>query len=148
MIEFSRCPFQIVEDNFHLIEQHWQEVVSDKRDLAPHWEFFREAEKGKHLICFSAKNGDELAGYAVFLIQPDLHSRHTLLAYNDAVFMRRDCRKNGTGKAFLEYCDQELAKSGINLILWHVKPKRDFSGVLKTMGYQEFSTIYGRNVSV
>ncbi len=148
MIEFSRCPFQVVEDNFDLVRQHWQEVVTDERDLAPHWEFFREAEKKQHLVCFCAKKNEEIQGYAVFVLQPDLHSRHTLSAFNDAVFLRRECRKNGMGAAFLKYCDEELSRLGINLILWHVKPARDFSGVLKTMGYKQFSTIYGRNVSV
>ena len=148
MLEFSNCPFQVVEDNFQLVEQHWNEVVTDRRELAPHWEFFHEAERTGHLICFCASEGAQIKGYAVFVIQPDLHSRNILSAHNNAIFLHPDYRKTGTGAKFIKYCDEQLAKRGIDFVAWQVTPAVDFSRTLKAIGYFEFSTIYGRNVKV
>lgn len=146
MIAFSKEPFQVVEDNFHLIKEHWDEVVTDSRELAPHWDYFRMMEELGDLACFVVRKDDEVVGYTVWLIQPNLHSRNTKLAFNDAVFLRKDCRKGGLGKAFIEYCDDELEKLGAQMIVWHVKPAVDFSGVLKSIGYNHHATVYARNV--
>ena len=146
MIAFSKEPFQIVEDNFHLIKEHWDEVVTDSRPLSPHWEYFRTVEKLGELVCFVVRKDGEVVGYTVWLFQPNLHSKDVILAFNDAVFLRKDCRTNGLGKAFLEYCDEELEKLGAQMIVWHVKPKVDFSGALKALGYSHHSTVYARNV--
>jgi len=146
MIEFSKEPFQIVEKNFNLIKEHWDEVVSDSRQLDPIWEVFYEYEKNGNLICFTAKENENLIGYAVFLFVHDLHSRTSRTAYNDAIFLRKEYRKNGTGKMFIEYCDTELGNMNIQLILWHVKPTVDFSGLLKSIGYKHFNTLYAREV--
>jgi len=146
MITFAKEPFQVVEDNFHLIKEHWDEVVRDSRELAPHWEFFRMAEKAGELICFVVRKDNEVVGYTVWLLQPHLHSRDMKLAFNDAVFLRKDCRKGGVGKAFLEYCDEELEKFGAKMIMWHVKPHVDYSASLKAIGYKHFATVYARDI--
>ncbi len=146
MISFAKEPFQIVEDNFFLIKEHWDEVVTDARPLDPYWEVFREAEQKNNLVCFTARKDGNLIGYAVFLFVHDLHSRNTRTAYNDAVFLRKDHRKGGLGKSFIEYCDEELGKMSIQTILWHIKPAVDFSGLLKSIGYKHFNTLYAREV--
>ncbi len=146
MISFAKEPFQIVEDNFHLIKEHWDEVVTDKRPLEPFWEVFREFERKGDLVCFTARKDGDLIGYAVFIFVPDLHSKNTRTAYNDAVFLKKEHRKNGVGKSFIEYCDEEMGKMDIQIILWHVKPSVDFSGSLKAIGYKHFNTLYAREV--
>jgi GNAT superfamily N-acetyltransferase len=146
MIAFSKEPFKVVEDNFHLIRQHWDEVVRDSRPLDPHWEMFREMEKVGALVCFVVRKEGEVVGYTVFLLQPNTHSKNTKVAFCDAVFLRKDCRKGGIGKSFLEYCDEELEKIGANMILWHVKPHVDYSPSLKAMGYTHFATVYAREI--
>jgi GNAT superfamily N-acetyltransferase len=146
MISFSKEPFQIVEDNFHLIKEHWDEVVRDSRPLEPYWDFYRYAEDTGNLVCFLARDEGDVVGYTVFFLQPDLHSRNVKIASNNTVFLKKDCRKNGVGKAFLEYCDEELEKMGVQRIAWHMTPIVDFSGLLKTMGYRHFATIYTRDI--
>jgi GNAT superfamily N-acetyltransferase len=146
MISFSKESFRVVEDSFHLIKAHWDEVEQIARPLAPLWETYREAEKKDALVCFVARKNDDVVGYAVFFFVTDLHSRQTLVAFNDSVFLKKDCRKGGAGKAFLEYCDEELEKTGVQLILWQVKPVPDFSGTLKAIGYKHFNTTYAREV--
>jgi GNAT superfamily N-acetyltransferase len=146
MISFSKEPFQVVEDNFHLIKEHWDEVVTDNRPLEPFWEIFRDFEKKDKLVCFTARKDGDLVGYAVFIFVPDLHSRNTQTAYNDAVFLKKEFRKGGLGKTFIEYCDEQMDKMNIDLILWHVKPTVDFSGLLKSIGYKHFNTLYAREV--
>lgn len=146
MISFAKEPLQVVEDNFYLIKEHWDEVVRDSRPLDPWWELFRTQEKAGELICFVARKDETVIGYAVFQLQPHFHSRNCKTAFNDAIFLRKDFRKNSLGKFFLEYCDQQLEEMGVNMIIWHVKPAVDFSGTLKSIGYAHHATVYARNV--
>jgi GNAT superfamily N-acetyltransferase len=146
MITFSKQPFQVVEDNFHLIKEHWDEVVRDERPLEPFWDVYREIEKIGNLVCFCVYRNDEVIGYAVFVIQPDVHSRNVKIASNNTVFLKKEHRKNGVGRAFLEYCDEELEKIDVQRIAWHMTPVVDFSGALKSMNYRHFATIYVRDI--
>lgn len=146
MISFAKEPFQVVEDNFLLIKEHWDEVVEDSRTLDPWWELFRAQEKDNRLVCFVVRNEKQVIGYAVFQLQPNYHSRKVMAAYNDAIFLKKEFRKSGLGKSFLKYCDEELEKIGINMIIWHVKPAVDYSGTLKAIGYSHHATIYARNI--
>ena len=146
MIAFSKEPFQVVEDNFHLIQQHWDEVVKDSRPLEPDWEMFRSMEKIGALVSYVVRKENEVVGYTVFLLQPNTHSKSVKTAFCDAVFLRKDCRQNGLGQSFISYCDEELEKLGVQMILWHVKPHVDYSGALKSIGYKHFATVYVRDI--
>jgi hypothetical protein len=146
MIEFSRCAFQLVEENFHLIREHWEEVVRDERPLDPYWEIYRSTEQIGNLICYCAKKENEVVGYTVFFLQPDIHSRKIIIASNNTVFLKKECREGGGGLRFIKYCDTELEKLGVNRIAWHMTPYVDFSGALKHMGYRQFATIYIRDI--
>lgn len=146
MIAFTKIPFSVVEANFHLIEEHWNEVVKDERKLKPHWEAFHEMDRLNRLRCFAVMDEGDVIGYTVFLIQYDLHACDTLIAFNDAVFLKKECRKYNLGRKFLEFCEEELKKQGVNLVVWHVKPCVDYSGTLKRMGYKLFNTLYSKTV--
>jgi GNAT superfamily N-acetyltransferase len=148
MIAFSIEPFQVVEDNFHLIKEHWDEVMTygEFEPIEPLWEIYRMLEKAGNLISFVARKDGGVIGYAVFHLQPNMHSRNIKTASNDVVFLKKECRKGGVGKSFLEYCDEQLEKLGVNMIIWFVKPKPDFSGVLKAMGYHHQTSSYARYI--
>lgn len=145
MVEFSRESVIIVEQNPHLVLEHWNEVVIDKRrgdKPIPDWETFKALEKNNSLITFIAYQDGIVIGYAMFVLHRDLHQKENLVALNDAVFIQKDKRPTGAGGKFLKYCDAELKNFGVKIILWHIKPHVDFSGTLKKLGYVLNEMIY------
>ncbi len=145
-MEFLRIPVKTIENTPSLWEHHWQEVATDVRRLKPHWDFYDHAERMGGLACFGAFEKGQLIAYAMFLVHPDLHASDTIMAFNDAVFMEKEYRKNGSGRAFLEYCDTELKKFGVHRIAYHVKPHVDFSRSLTERGYVNFATLYTKDL--
>jgi len=138
MVDFSRETLKVIQENQHLVEQHWEEVVIDKsrgQRPAPDWEYFETLEKNNSLVTFIARENGIVIGYSLFILHKYLHNKEMVIASNDAVFLQKDKRPSGAGARFLRYCDDELAKLGIGIILWHVKPEVDFSGTLKRLGY-------------
>ena len=146
MIEFSREPLQVLEDNFHLAQEHWDEVMRTSHPLDMHWDLYRFIERAGNLVCFYAHEGQEVAGYALFMLQPQLHSKRVSSASNDAVFIRKISRKGWNGIKFIKYCDQQLRQIGIRQIVWQVTPQVDYSRVLQSLGYKKFSTLYTKDI--
>ena len=138
MVDFSRETLEVVKQNTRLIDQHWDEVVIDKRrgqKASPAWDYLADLEKKDSLVTFIARENGIVIGYSIFILHQYVHNKDLILASNDAVFLQKDKRPSGAGWRFLKYCDEELEKSGVGIILWHVKPEVDFSGTLKKLGY-------------
>ena len=147
MITFGEGNMQVVRDNFHLVEEHWEEIVNTlQRPLKVSWDTFFAAEKNGMLRVFVAHEDLEVLGYAIFFLHPHLHSCQLMVAQNDAVFLKKEKRVMSKGREFLKYCDEELAKSGVKIIFWHVKPIRDFGPALENIGYEMHEKIYMRFV--
>ncbi len=145
MITFSREKVQTVRENFHLVVQHWNEVLFDKRkgELPdPDWDYFEKLERDDALITFIAREDGTVIGYSLFILHPYLHNRTKRIAVNDAVFLRKDKRGTGAGARLLQFCDSELENLGIQIVMWHVKPEVDFSGTLTKLGYVLNELVY------
>jgi Acetyltransferase (GNAT) family len=145
MITIKEENFNVVEENKHLVQEHWDEIVKDKRDLDVNWEFFRNLENLKSLVTIVARENDEVIGYAVFVLQYHLHSRKVLTAHNDAVFVKKNKRFRA-GALILKMSEEILNKRGATMIFWHVKPSVDFGKTLIKLGYNLHETIYIKHV--
>ena len=150
MITVGVESFNVVEQNQHLIKDHWEEVAgSDNsgRELDVDWELFRTFEKHNRLVTIVARDNGEMAGYAVFIIQNHFHAKKTICAHNDAIFLRKESRKGRAGFLLIKESKNILEKLYPKvLILWHVKPHVDFGNFLLKIGYKKHETIYSLNV--
>ena len=129
-----------------LQQLHWDEVVRDDRELEVDWETFFKLESLGKLITLLALEHSDVVGYAVFIVVKHPHSMKTIIAQNDVVFIRKDKRNGGVGYRFLKFCDDELRRSGIDMVTWHIKPATDFSPVVLKLGYHLHETIYAKHL--
>ena len=143
-------PFEIVEQNQHLIKEHWNEVTENDhsgRELDVDWDLFKLYEKNNRLVTIVARDNGEIAGYAVFIIQNHFHAKKTICAHNDALFLRKESRKGRAGFLLIKESKNILEKLYPKiLIMWHVKPHVDFGKFLLKIGYKKHETIYALNV--
>lgn len=149
MITIRVEPFKIIQENQHLIEEHWEEVATKTsgRTLKVDWDSFFLFEKLNKLITIVAREDDEVIGYAVFIVMNQLHAVDSMAAHNDALFIKKSHRKGKAGFKLIQESEKILGTLFPNiLLLWHVKPALDFSPLLKRLGYSEIDVIYGKNV--
>ena len=129
-----------------LLAAHWQEVAHDKevRTLDVHWEAFDALEAAGQLFVMTVRSDGVLVGYLAAFLRPHLHSRSTISAYVDALFLSPSVRQGRAGARFLAYADAALAAQA-DFIYWHVKPEKDFGPILqRSLGYHYVEAIWGR----
>jgi hypothetical protein len=130
-----------------LLAAHWEEVAHDKdaRELDVHWEAFEALEAAGQLFLMTVRHSGALVGYVAAFLRPHLHSRKTMSAYVDALFLSPVARKGSkAGARLLKHTDTAL--SGLaDFIYWHVKPEKDFGPILqRSLGYHYVEAVWGR----
>lgn len=125
---------------------HWDEVAHDKdsRELGIHWEAFEALEAAGQLFLMTVRHDGLMVGYMFAFLRPHLHSRKTMTAYVDLLYLAPVARKGLAGARLLKYADAALAKQA-DFIYWHVKPEKDFAPILRrSFGYHFVESIWGR----
>jgi len=126
--------------------KHYAEIAPDKSfPLALQLDRYAILEKAGMLKIYSARLEDgKLAGYQSFLLSISMHYGY-FQAHQDTLYI--DPVYRGHGLSFLSYCDDELKKIGVQIVRQSVTPKRDFSPVLKRLGYTLEEVQYTRRLS-
>lgn len=143
---FTREKFaDILEEMKPLNLAHWDEVAMYKEvPLDPGYDAFLNLENSGHLQTFCARINGELVGYAVFVLNHHLHYRNTLMAVQDIVFIKKECR--GEGAKFINWCDGQLKENGVNVVTHHVKAKHNWGKMLERNGYELMDLIYSKRL--
>lgn len=136
---------QCCEDIQPLLAQHWNEVAlyRDEIPLAPDFDRYRAMEAAGGLVLLTARREGQLIGYSVFFVSQHPHYSTCRIASNDVLFLRADCR-GPLGIRLIRESERVLSDAGVQRIVWHVKPRNDWSSVLERMGYQHEEIIMGK----
>ena len=103
MLTIKQEPFSVVEQNQHLILEHWDEVaVHNYGTMDIDWDSFFLMESIGKLITIVIRHCDEVVGYAVFMVHHHFHAKGTIFADCDAVFVKKSYRKSAAGLELIE----------------------------------------------
>ena len=133
--------------NDELNRLHYLEVAKnrDKIALAPDDERYHSMEDVGQLVCFTARDGDKLVGYSIFIVNDHLHYKNNKFAFNDVIYVHPDYRKGTTiGKDLIEFAEKELVKFGVDKMTYHVKLDHDWSAMLVRKGYAREEVIVSK----
>lgn len=136
-----------LEESKPLLQKHWDEISHYKDiPLDPDYDQYLKLEELGITRMFSARTKEGmLVGYALFLIRPHIHYKTCIMAYQDIIFI--DPSRRGIGMFFIQFCDEELKKEGINVVSQHVKNKFNFGPMLEKIGYELMDLIYVRRLN-
>lgn len=133
-----------------LLELHYKEIAAFQDiPLKPDFEKYLTMEKTGSLRCFVARDEESemaIIGYAVFFVNQNLHYSTSKQAIQDVLYLEKSKRGIGVGKIFVDWCDGELRKEGVQAVYHHVKTKFNFGPMLESLGYQHLENIYGRRL--
>jgi len=133
-------------DAVFLAQEHYNEIGAMKSavPLNIFADAYFELEKVGALRVFTVRDNEELVGYALFLIQPQLHHMHTKLAHNLAVYLKPSHRGGTVGYRLLRDCTKLLEKEAPVQVVWGVTVLKDYSRALMKLGYIPLETMYGK----
>ena len=110
--------------------------------------YHRAAPDGAGDIADGTAEGPEfLVGYAVFWLNKMPQHVGQNGAWQDAVYLMPEVRRGSNGSRFLAYCERELVALGVQWIHHSVRPGRDFSPVLRRLGYRPVETLFAKRVA-
>lgn len=129
---------EFLPDAGPLLERHWQEVGTCPNSHAllinvPIYEAV-ESIGGLHIITARTLHGT-LIGYAIYFVQDYPHVQGLRMAQSDAVYLLPEWRKGFTGLRLLQEAEYALKSNGVGFINQVCTHKKDFSCILKRMGY-------------
>ena len=136
-----------------LLAKHWREVAlyQDDVPLDPDFDRYLRCDADGTMLTLTARDDGRLIGYSVFILFQHIHYRSCLVATNDVLFLDRDYRSGTTaGIRLLRESEAELSRErdrrGAEQIrvVWHVKPKNDWSPILARLGYMQEEIIMGK----
>lgn len=121
-----------------LLKLHHAEVgwKADKIPLKLDWGTYMRLDEEGTLLSFTAREGADLRGYAIFLTTPHLLHSLTRMAINHMIFVHPSNRGTA-GPRLIEYAERELKALGIEVVGYHVQKRLDWSPILARKGYEE-----------
>lgn len=98
------------------------------------------------LFVFTARTeSGELVGYNGLCLTTGFFNASSVQATQVALYMDPEYR-NGLGAKFIDWCDNELASAGVEIVHHNVPLKRYFGQTLERLGYECVDHLYARRL--
>lgn len=137
-ITFQREEFTTFRQETELFLQHWNETTSFREHLPLDidWEKYTSLNEHDLLHIITAKDGEKIVAYMVYVIGENFHYKGKLIANNDTLFVIPEYRKQGLAQKLIKYCEQYLYERGVDVVTMHAKTTNKLSELLQMMGYK------------
>ena len=130
-------PFSFLQALEVMFPAHYDELcVTKEFPLDPDYEAYKKIADAGNLVCIACMDGMEVVGYIVFIVQPHLHYKSCLTAFEDIYYIRPDYRKGRVGIRLFKYAEEVLKGIGVNRIIMHTKIHMDNSKLFEYLGYK------------
>ena len=131
-----------------LIEKHYEELehFSDKLELSVDWNKYFELERLGVLVLFTARDGEKLVGYLVYMIMPGMHCSNDDFAINHTIYLSPDYRGSGLGTQLILFAEKCLSELDVSVITLHVKPAFPFDPLCEKLGYVQTERVYSKYI--
>lgn len=140
----------VIGEILPLLEEHYL-AVAHYQDIEfnPDWQRYAQADEVGRLRIYTARCGrGHLIGYAIYLVQTNVHYMQSLQAHQDVLFLLPEWRGGGVGNSLLETSERDLMAMGVQVVYQHIKAKdsRLLGRFLRTRGYEHVDEIYGKRL--
>ena len=134
----------IVDDCIPLFQRHWEEIAlnKDKVKLAINFEAYQKLCDADILKAYTARDGEKIVGYHIFLVTPHLHYMNDLFAVADVLFVAPEYRGKMAGLKLIKFSEQQLKADGVAVIVQNTKLAHDFGPILERLGYSQSERIF------
>jgi GNAT superfamily N-acetyltransferase len=101
---------------------------------------------GTYLFCTARDESRALVGYLAFFVGRHNHCDQ-LTAMQDGFYLAPDQRGGWTASELLTFTDDTLHLRGVELVIHGVRTGRDWSSLLRRLGYHQAETLWERRLT-
>ena len=106
--------FDFLPEFEKLFPEHYDELCVTKDFPAnPNYDAYKQMAQAGLLRCITCRADGELIGYIIFYIQPHLHYKDCLTAFEDLYFVKKEFRKGRVGIRLFQYAEKVLKERGV-----------------------------------
>ena len=126
-----------------LLPVHYEELcVTKDYELEPDYSAYDNLHKAGCLRAVTCRSDGALVGYIIFIVQPHLHYRSCITAFEDLYYVKKEYRKGRTVIKLFQYAEQVLKAGGVNRIIMHTKIHQDHSRLFEYLGYKNTDKLF------
>jgi GNAT superfamily N-acetyltransferase len=131
-----------------LIEAHWEEIAihKDRIKLNPDFDKYLLLDSLGMLHILTARDDEELVGYFISFIQPNMHYKDEMFAINDILYIKPEHRKGTVGYRLFKKAEASLKEIGVSVIIIHAKVKNDFKPLMDKLDYERIEYTYSKYI--
>jgi GNAT superfamily N-acetyltransferase len=137
--------FENLSDLKEIIKYHYEELsVSKEFPLDPDWDVYKVLADGKKLKFITCKEDEKLIGYIIFFVNPHIHYKTCLTAYEDIYFLKKEYRKGRTGLKMFQFAEKLLKEQGVQRIIYNTKVHSDNSSLFEYLGFKFIDKVFSK----
>jgi GNAT superfamily N-acetyltransferase len=148
-VTFTEQPLtaELIDAALPLLEAHYREIAHypDIPLVIDRAMYLQAAAQGMVRV-FLFFDGPDLQGYAVFFVKTNMHYATSRQATQDILYLAPKYRGQLLGARFIDWCDAQLRKAGVQVVYQHVKTAHDFGPTLDRLGYERVEAIWARRL--
>ncbi len=136
---FQSEPWRQVESEIReLVDAHWKELAmfKDRIPLDIDWDHYRACEDRGILQVTTAREGPDLVGYWISVVNIHPHYKSTKFAFQDSYFLLPKYRKGNVGIGLLEAMQRNVREMGAQAIIGSDKEHLTMSALFGWCGYK------------
>jgi hypothetical protein len=144
MIFASEPLYPFWDEAQEMFKLHYDEIAQNKNaiKLDPDVSKYKALFQFNALNVYTARDNGKLVGYGVFVVSGHLHYKTSLTAESDLLYIHPDYRKGMAGYKLVKFCHGKLHDSGVQRIMWRMKPHRNFSRLIERLGGKLHEYVY------
>lgn len=135
------------EESERLIGAHFAEVEEQDKDLDPDWESYISLSSTGFLKAMSIRCDGQLVGYCLVIKAPSLHLKGSVASSVDVLYIEEEFRRFDVATRFITFIEKVMEQNGVDYLCFGVRPKRDYSALLKRKGYTHRETVYRKELN-
>lgn len=125
-----------------LIQNHFDEVypARDSFDCDMDWDMYSKLEQIGLLKIFTARIDQELIGYLWVILSPNIHSKGSMLACDDGLYVAKSYRGKSVAKDLIGFTEKCLKEDGLKVFHIVGTTEKPIDALVKRMGYTAIET--------
>lgn len=104
--------------------------------------------KSEAMRIYTARQSGDLVGYQIFVVSLHPHSRKSIQASQDILYLKPKERKGLNGYRFMKWCCDQLKMEGVEMVHQHIPARNSFGKILERMGFRLEDLVYSKRLEV
>lgn len=149
MLTFAEERFaDVVGEIQPLLARHWEEIALYKDiPLLPDYQRYRRADALGVMPILTVRDGRRLVGYAIYVVDPNLHYSQTLTGVSDIFWLDPEMRKPRAAMRLFQEVESVLRSRSVDVMVTRTKIAHPAAGrILEALGHESTETTYQKRL--